>query len=82
MTDVKDCMTCAHTSSYAPTGRIDFTKRVCRGVPPTPVLMPGPKGIAQVSLYTVVGRGDWCRLHEPREPNVLTGPQDAGEKKQ
>lgn len=78
-----DCLACLHTSPFtAPDGKIDFSKRICVRMPPTPVPLPaGPNQISLQSMYPVVARGMYCGCFEPKdaaEP-VVAEPEE-GEK--
>lgn len=70
---MKTCGECAYGfPARGPDNTIDFTKRTCYGMPPTPILVPGPKGAQIVGIRNTVEQSDHgCSLH--KEKKALTG---------
>lgn len=53
----------------------DLTKRFCRGLPPYPIALPTPKGIAVQMIQPIVSVGDEaCSLFKP---NIIGGDNAA-----
>lgn len=63
---MKDCLSCTHAAPATdPSGKIDFSKKVCVEGPPTPIPVSGPNGPAIMAFFPVVGKGVLCSRHAP-----------------
>ena len=83
MTAAPDCMLCAHSVAYrGPDGKVDFSKKICVRMPPTPVALPaGPNQMMIQPLNPIVGRGMLCGCFEPKDASdEVAGPAEDGEK--
>lgn len=48
---------------------------ICRALPPTPMLMPGPNGQAGlVSVFPIVGADNWCYQFEEKSAEAAGSP--------
>lgn len=60
------------------TPMLNRKQRICRRVPPTPVLIPTDKGFMQIGAHPVVAEKEVCFEYDEREgdeiiPTALTG---------
>lgn len=68
-----DCLSCVHAHpALAPTGEVDFSRKICKRFPPVPVVIPGPGGPSMQACFPVVGKGVSCAEHAEREPEVAS----------
>lgn len=71
----EDCLNCrsGHPSSDAE-GRIDFTKKVCKRMPPVALMVAGPRGEPMIgAFFPTVGKGVRCDEWKLREDLVPEG---------
>ena len=64
----RDCLTCKFADTMVDQNmKIDFTRKICRKGPPTPVFVPTPSGTQQATCFPVVQKGLWCYQWESNE---------------
>lgn len=72
-----DCLSCSFTEPVVlPGGAIDFSRKVCRRFPPTPIPVMTPQGQQLGIAQPTVGKGVWCWEHPVMKAKMDSGRGD------